>query len=699
MALGVGCTGIVILQAHDHEVSMRREHWNNLNHAYQAAIDTYRLSSQLVFDEAINRTEVLELMAQAARGSLAEQNQARQVLLDRLQPTYDNLQTYNLRQLHFHLPDNTSFLRFHRPEKFGDSLVAVRPSVVSTNQTKQPVVAFEEGRIFNGFRYVFPLFISRSKVDTASRIQNQSIDLNQDFKHVGSVEISVSFTAIQEMMEKFSPSSFDFLIASSIVQDKVFQDEQSNYQKNQYYPLFFQESHQIQNSATADINVIPRETLNQLADRIGDRVAPRMAQYEAFSIIERFKSKGYLIGFLPVKNFQNEPVGYIISYLEKPEIILYHRTTWLQVGCILIVVGLLWAFVEMDRRRAALSRRQHELQSMNQQLEREVQQRIQTEQRLLNMNQDLEQEVQARARAESLLHDRAQELERVLADLQSTHLQLVQSEKMSSLGQLVAGVAHEINNSTNFIHGNLALLEEAIADVLSVVDIARSEQGKAAVDVQADEVDLNFLREDIPAMLQSMQTGADRTREIVRSLRTFSRLDESERKDINLHEGINSTLVILGHRLKAKGDRPGIGIIRHYDPNLPVVPCYPGPLNQVIMNLLGNAIDAIEERWTHQHQTGQPPTPGHLTLTTQVQADPRCVQLLIGDDGVGMTAEVQQQMFDQLFTTKSASKGTGLGLAIAHDIIVHQHGGTLHAESTPGIGTTFVVSLPLVPAS
>jgi len=681
---GAGCVSVVLLQAHTHQASLRQDHLNNLSNAYSAAIDRYQFLSRLVFDETIQQPEVLKQMTIAAQGSTAEQTEARQALYRLLQPTYENLEAhYDLRQLHFHLPDSTSFLRFHRPEKFGDSLLTARPSVRIVNETKQPIAVFEEGRIFNGFRYVFPLFSSKQPLSGDK----------DDRQHIGSVEVSASFSAIQQTMEQFSHVTLEFLIAEAVVKETVFDSEKSNYQKNDFYPSFVQESQPVRRSRSASVS-IDQETLDQLAAKISDRVTPRMAESDQFVITERLDHHGYLIGFLPVKNIDDHTVGYIISYIEKPEIAFYDRALWIQTLSILALTGILWGFVEVDRRRAELSRRGNELKAINQKLEAEVERRVETEQCLLKTNQDLEQEVMARTHAERQLSDRAQELERVLTDLQSAHLQLIQQEKMSSLGVLVAGVAHEINNSINFIHGNLDLLDENIADVLSVVDVAMSSEDKAALEAQADAVDLEFLRADLPSMLQSMHLGANRTRQIVRSLRNFSRLDESERKEVDLHKGIESTLVILGHRLKGKGERPEIEVTRNYHPQLPLVSCYPGPFNQVIMNLLSNAIDAIEERWTHQQQGGQEPTKGHLDITTCVEAE-RSVQISIQDNGTGMSESTKQRAFDHLFTTKISGKGTGLGLAISRNIIENQHRGTIICDSSLDRGTMFTIQLPL----
>ena len=285
---------------------------------------------------------------------------------------------------------------------------------------------------------------------------------------------------------------------------------------------------------------------------------------------------------------------------------------------------------------------------------------------------------------------------------------------MSSLGQLVAGVAHEINNPVNFIHGNLSHTHTYVQDLLKLLSLYQQEcpRPSAALQTEIDNTDLDFLQEDLPKMLSSMQVGTDRIRQIVLSLRNFARVDEADMKLVNLHDGIDSTLMILQSHLKPKFDRPAIVLIKHYG-DLPQVECYAGQLNQVFMNLLSNAIDALEEA---RHQTGQSPktssvdplTPANsrnsttqcqvpasaIQISTQV-VDSNWVLIQISDNGAGMSESVRQRIFDPFFTTKPSGKGTGLGLSISHQIVVEKHKGQMECLSTIGQGTTFRIKIPV----
>ncbi|NES98477.1 MAG: PAS domain-containing protein, partial [Desertifilum sp. SIO1I2] len=290
-----------------------------------------------------------------------------------------------------------------------------------------------------------------------------------------------------------------------------------------------------------------------------------------------------------------------------------------------------------------------------------------------------------------------QQLAQTLHELQQAQTQLIQSEKMSSLGQLVAGVAHEINNPVNFIYGNLIHASEYIEDLLRLVQLYEKHEPTAPPEIEAcqQEIDFDFLREDLPKLLDSMRLGTTRIREIVLSLRNFSRLDEAEMKVVDLHQGIESTLMILQHRLKAKGQYPGIEIIKSYG-DLPPVECYPGQLNQVFMNILANAIDALEEcyaQWEVVEASRYVPT---LWIQTAIDESQQAI-VSIRDNGPGITPEVQQYLFDPFFTTKSIGAGTGLGLSISYQIIVEKHGGQLQCLSQPGRGAEFRVSIPLHP--
>lgn len=298
--------------------------------------------------------------------------------------------------------------------------------------------------------------------------------------------------------------------------------------------------------------------------------------------------------------------------------------------------------------------------------------------------------------------EKAQQLEETLQELQATQAQLVQIEKMSSLGQLVAGIAHEINNPVNFIHGNITHASNYAQDLLHLVELYQQHypQPVAEIAEEIEAIDLEFLCQDLPKLLASMKIGTDRIRQIVLSLRNFSRLDEAEMKAVDIHEGIDNTLLLLRHRLKAKPDHPEIQVIKEYS-NLPLVDCYPGQLNQVFMNLLANAIDALEEGLLRGQggqtsisaffpdQQSQTPT---IRIRTEIKDD--VVLVCIADNGIGMTEDVRQKIFDPFFTTKSVGKGTGMGLSISYKIIVEKHQGKIKCISAPGQGTEFIVAIP-----
>lgn len=308
------------------------------------------------------------------------------------------------------------------------------------------------------------------------------------------------------------------------------------------------------------------------------------------------------------------------------------------------------------------------------------------------------------------------QLEIALKQLQSTQARLVQSEKMSSLGQLVAGIAHEINNPVNFIHGNLAYASAYFYDILSLLQLYQEHYPDPALAVveQSEMINLKFIAKDLPKLLSSMQRGTDRIRSIVLSLRHFSRLDEADMKQADLHEGIESTLSILQHRLNSKDQLPQIQVFREYG-NLPDIQCYPGQLNQVFMNILSNAIEAFHQSEVVQDNANLSvqPTP-KITISTSLldgnESDPSLdaplhsqlktqntpsVLIKIADNGPGMTELVKTRLFDPFFTTKPVGQGIGLGLSISYQIVVEHHLGVLTCHSKPGEGTEFWIELPI----
>ncbi|MBD2340512.1 hybrid sensor histidine kinase/response regulator [Calothrix sp. FACHB-156] len=297
---------------------------------------------------------------------------------------------------------------------------------------------------------------------------------------------------------------------------------------------------------------------------------------------------------------------------------------------------------------------------------------------------------------EQRVQERTAELSQSLQRLQQTQLQLIQSEKMSTLGQLVAGIGHEINNPVGFLDGNTSHIKGYVNDLLRLIYLYQEKLPDPDPEIEdlVDEIDFEYITEDLPKLLSSMDQGISRLKDISLSLRTFARADMSSKVEYQIHEGIDSTLMLLKHRLKDSGDRPRIHTITEYG-ELPPISCYPGQLNQVFMNIIANAIDAFDEYYhNHSHQAPLNEQ-NNLTITTSFDPQQQSVTICIQDNGPGMPPEVQARVFEPSFTTKPVGKGTGLGLAISYQIIVDKHNGQIRCFSMPGEGTKFIIILPI----
>ncbi|MFB2970610.1 AAA family ATPase [Aerosakkonema sp. BLCC-F183] len=326
-------------------------------------------------------------------------------------------------------------------------------------------------------------------------------------------------------------------------------------------------------------------------------------------------------------------------------------------------------------------------------------------QQLEAKNQELDSKNEALQESAAQLKEKNEALEQYLYKLQQTQAQLVQTEKISSLGQLVAGVAHEVNNPVSFINGNLHHTSNYVQGLLNLLNLYQHYFPNPPDEIQEEieTIDLEYLKEDLPKMLSSMQVGTERIREIMQSLRNFSRVDDTGAKWVNIHDGLESTLMILQHRLKAHGELKAIRVVREYG-DLPKIECYAGQLNQVFMNLLANAIDAMEEERVSKEK--------EIRIRTELEnrsleidnnegsnyssiPNSQFAVVRIKDNGLGMTEEVRSKLFNPFFTTKPVGKGTGLGLSISYQIVVEKHGGKIECISAPGEGAEFVIAIPI----
>ncbi|MEM1391768.1 MAG: ATP-binding protein [Cyanobacteria bacterium P01_D01_bin.116] len=408
------------------------------------------------------------------------------------------------------------------------------------------------------------------------------------------------------------------------------------------------------------------------------------------SVTERISIKGnsYTVAAKTVNNFKGKPVAILVKGTPETTLnILLRRSLMLQiiiaVLALLIDIGLA---ILLGRTIANPIKKLQKTTQKFSQGDLQVRADISSKDEIGELASSFNLMAEKLALREQTNKEQMQQLEIILEKLKQNQSYLIQTEKMSALGQMVAGVAHEINNPVSFVYGNINHAKEYIQDLLRLLQLYLQEypNPKSSITEEIEAIDLDFLQEDLPKVLKSMEIGAERISKIVNSLRNFSRLDEAEFKTVDIHEGIDSTLVILANRLKNKKQKSNIEIIKKYQ-KLPLIECYPNQLNQVFLNILSNAIDALEESDKEDLQ---------ICIRTQI-VEENSVTIKISDNGLGINQGTIENIFNPFFTTKPVGKGTGLGLSISHQIITEKHKGVISCNSTLGEETEFLITIPV----
>ncbi len=596
--------------------------------------------------------------------ALADLNSDR--LISETKPLFEQLRTrHDITHFYFHRPDRVNLLRLHKDTN-GDLINRI--TIQTAEQTGKPSAGLEQGPTGNPvLRLVYPWRSDFSDTPVADLFANSNSG-----ELLGYLELGIELEDIAQHIHTLL--DIDLILAV----DKAYLDAQQWTERNQKLG-------RQSNWDDFQDHVIVDKTI----DTIPTQVTEAIANFNT-EVNQVFTQNGqnYQVISFPFHDINGREIGYVIALKDVSEDIEHARqviflTLTLTVG---VGVGLSTLFYLF------LGKIERNLNDGTLKLALATDALADSKAQLEEYSHTLEKKVKARTYE---LQEKNQTLEQALQELQTAQTQLIQTEKMSSLGQLVAGVAHEINNPVNFIHGNLSHVQEYTQDLLNLVHLHQRYYPNPATEIQTemDEIDLEFLQDDLPKVLDSMKVGTDRIRQIVLSLRNFSRTDEAEFKAVDIHEGINSTILILQHRLRKKSDHPAIQLIRDYG-ELPLVECYPGQLNQVFMNILANAIDALEDAGEqHTHQDNQEHS-SQITIRTSA-IDSQWIQIAIADNGTGMPKEVLQHIFDPFFTTKPVGRGTGMGMSISYHIITEKHCGKLECFSTQGEGTEFIIQIPV----